>query len=116
MQYRDRERCVALESMGYDVKTLDNKHDGEQAVLGQLLAIMLIIECSNIVSHGLQGYAAHAISVLLTAQAEFSRILWWRHFKLSYETSNLSDTFPRSVLRTLGTTNRWAGDFSLLLS
>lgn len=29
-EYRDRVRCAALESLGYDVKTLDNKHDDQQ--------------------------------------------------------------------------------------
>jgi hypothetical protein len=26
-EYRDRIRCIALEKLGYNVKTLDNKHD-----------------------------------------------------------------------------------------
>ena len=27
--FRDRVRCVALEELGYEVKTLDDKHDGD---------------------------------------------------------------------------------------
>jgi hypothetical protein len=29
-EYRDRVRCAALESLGYEVRTLDNKHDDGQ--------------------------------------------------------------------------------------
>lgn len=29
--FRDRVRCEAMENLGYDVKTLDDKHDGSDA-------------------------------------------------------------------------------------
>jgi hypothetical protein len=34
-EFRDRVRCVALEKHGYDVMTLDNKHDKSKNSLGK---------------------------------------------------------------------------------
>ena len=34
-EFRDMVRCKGLESLGYDVKTLDNKHDPERAVINK---------------------------------------------------------------------------------
>jgi hypothetical protein len=33
--FRDRVRCEALESLGYEVHTLDNKHDSNKANVGR---------------------------------------------------------------------------------